>query len=360
MNLDFLRPLYDQGGPWLSVYLDGTRFTEDGAERVAKRWRGLRESLAGQGVDAATLAAMDAAALSATTGLALFATRGRLALAVPLPDAPVRESATVDRLPRVLPLLAALGEPVPWVSVVADRNGADFTYSPGWRPPWTDTVDGTEEWPLHKVDAGGWSQSRHQRSADMSWDRNAEQVAEVVALAADEVRAEVLLVAGDVRARALIIEHLPPRWAPLAMQAEGSRAAGADPAAPQAATEEAVRAAEVRRRAVALDQFHLRGAAGLEDVAYAARQGRIGTLLLPTTGLEGRLWVGPDPAEVASDNGQEPAGTAPGEAAAPPGATLAPARADEALIRAAAGTDAALVVVDPLDLPNGVGAVLRW
>ena len=94
-------------------------------------------------------------------------------------------------------LLAALGEPVPWVRVVVDRTGADILASPGWRPAQATEVVGDEQWPLRRVDAGGWLQPRFQRSAIVSWDRNAAKVAEAVVAAAERVNAETLLVAGD-------------------------------------------------------------------------------------------------------------------------------------------------------------------
>lgn len=45
MNLDFLRPLFTHRGPWVSVYLDATRASENGDHEVALRWRALREQL---------------------------------------------------------------------------------------------------------------------------------------------------------------------------------------------------------------------------------------------------------------------------------------------------------------------------
>ena len=61
MNLDFLRPLFDRPGPWVSVYLDATRASENADHKVNLRWRALREQLEQQGADANTLDAVQSA-----------------------------------------------------------------------------------------------------------------------------------------------------------------------------------------------------------------------------------------------------------------------------------------------------------
>ena len=55
MDLQFLRPLYEGFGGYVSVYLDTSRDAEDPALAVDLRWRAARERLAGAGADGATV-----------------------------------------------------------------------------------------------------------------------------------------------------------------------------------------------------------------------------------------------------------------------------------------------------------------
>lgn len=361
MNLGFLRRLYERPGPWVSVYLDSSRFTEDAAQAINLRWRGVRADLPGQGVDEPTLNALDSAVerppRDGARGYVLFAAHGQLAMTVRLPTPPARNMGVVGPLPHVVPLLAGLGEPVPWVRAVVDRTGADVLSCPGWRPPREEDVEGDQRWPLHRVDAGGWSHGRFERSAIESWDRNAGTVAAAVVAAAERVDAETLIVAGDPYARTLLQEHLPERWAPLAVQVEGSRAPGAKTELLDEATAAAVQAAAARRRAVELDNFSARRSSGrarseLDGVVMAARQGQIATLLLPLVGVETPLWIGDEPTDVARDREALDLGDGAPQARQ--------VRGDDALVRAVAGVDGKLVFTESEELPNEVGAVLRY
>jgi CheY-like chemotaxis protein len=167
-----------------------------------------------------------------------------------------------------------------------------------------------------------------------------------VARAADDVDAEVLLVAGDPQARRLLIDHLPARWAPLASEIEHSSTD-----AVEAATVQAIQAVAEDRRASALDDYHLRGVTGLGAVAEAARRGQIRTLLLPEQGVDGQLWMDPGSTELGLRRDDLVA-------------TRDGARnvaACDALMRAAALTDADVMLAGDGQLPDGaVGAVLRW
>lgn len=361
MNLGFLRRLYERPGPWVSVYLDASRYTENATQAINLRWRGVRADLPGQGVDERTLNALDSAVerppRDGAHGYVLFAAHGQVAMTARMPAPPARDMAVVSPLPHVVPLLCGLGEPVPWVRAVVDRTGADVLSCPGWRSPREEDVKGEQQWPLHRVDAGGWSGGRFERSAIESWDRNAVAVAEAVVAAAERVRAETLIIAGDPYARTLLQEHLPERWAPLAVQIEGSRAPGAKTNRLDEETAVAVQAAVQRRRAVELDNFSARRSSGaarsdLDGVVDAARLGQIATLLLPATGVETPLWIGDQPTDVARDP----------EALRLDGRPRAQqVRGDDALVRAVAGADGELLITEPdEELPAGVGAVLRY
>ncbi|GAA4315612.1 hypothetical protein GCM10023178_25710 [Actinomadura luteofluorescens] len=98
-----------------------------------------------------------------------------------------------------------------------------------------------------------------------------------------------------------------------------------------------------------------RAVSGLDATTEAVRQARVETLLLADEpDSQARLWVGPDPSQVATtaEELREEFGVSdPREE-----------RADAALVRAAAATDGELVVL-PSDGPAPalqVGAVLRF
>jgi hypothetical protein len=346
MEIGFLKSIYQRPGPWVSAYVDLARTTESGVREALLRWRGLRDELADQGADTSTLCACDTVVAEADRGVAMFAAGGAVYQAIRLSEPPARDIGVVSDLPHLLPLVAGLGEPVPWVRVVANHTGADLHWSPGWRPPESDAVEGTHDYPMPKVAAGGWSQSRYQRAAQENWEQNATEVAGAVARAAEQVGAEVLLVAGDPHARQLLIAHLPARWAPLVGEVEQCSAE-----ALEAATVQAIQAVAEQRRVSALDDYHLRGVTGLGAVAEAARRGQIRTLLLPEQGVPGQLWMDPNSTELGLRR-DDLVATRDG---------ARPVQACDALMRAAALTDAGVLLTGDGQLPDGgVGAVLRW
>jgi len=83
VNLGFLRPLYDEFGDYVSVYLDTDRAHENALQAIELRWRAARQRLAGAGASQATLnaAAAVTGGPSGARGYAVFARHGVLAFA---------------------------------------------------------------------------------------------------------------------------------------------------------------------------------------------------------------------------------------------------------------------------------------
>ncbi|HEX8628120.1 MAG TPA: peptide chain release factor 1, partial [Catenuloplanes sp.] len=93
---------------------------------------------------------------------------------------------------------------------------------------------------------------------------------------------------------------------------------------------------------------------GLAAVVSALQRAQVDTVLLvDDPSSTDTLWIGPAPMQVA---------TSADELRAMGVEDPVEVRADAALLRAVAGTDAALVLVGPGEapLPHGVGAVLRY
>ncbi|RAY12181.1 hypothetical protein DPM19_26015 [Actinomadura craniellae] len=357
MKLGHLRPLYEHGGPYASVYLPTDRHSADAAKAISLHWRHARIELSRLGVDDPTLDAIEEVVIdrrNAAPGRAVFAAGGEILYTHDLPEPP-QQSVRYGRLPDVLPLLERCSEEVPIVQVKADRQGADIIVANGGGEPSVNTVDGAD-WPIRKVKSGGWSHSHIQRNAEETWEQNARAVAAEVAREAREIDAELILVGGDVRARELVLESLPEPYVRRAVPAErGVRAAGADEAAWEEEVAAALRAHDDERHDALIARFreaHGRGdaVAGLAPVVEALRAGQVETLLVAPP-VRGELCYGERPHEIALDEqGLADLGVHEPRCES----------AGSVLVRSAVATDAELEFTDALALQDGTGALLRY
>lgn len=364
MDLSFLKTLYGRPGPFASVYADLTRTTEDASKAAELRWRALRADLEGRHAPAATLRAIeqtiDEEMLERRSeGLVIFAADGEVVYGARLPGPPAVPRATLAPLPDVLPYLAERGERFPHLLAVVDRRGGeiDCVGPDGWHR--RIGVRGDEDYPIRKTKAGDWNQSRFQRSSENVWKANAKKVAQEIDRAADRCQAEAVLIAGDTRARTAVLDEVSE--AVLEHTVETDRNTTVDDPALGAELRRLLRLKTTERIMAVAERFDRelangqRAVAGLPATTEAARQGRVETLLLDgDPGSADRLWVGPDPSQVATsrDELRDEFGVPDPE----------PDRADAALVRAAAATDGELVVLPPDGPGPGlrVGAVLRY
>jgi hypothetical protein len=211
VNLDFFRPLYDEIGDYVSVYLDTDRRHEDANQALAVRWQHARQQLSEAGADEKSLQAVAEVINDrdrAASGQAVFARHGTVTFAGVLDGPPRRQIARLAPLPHLMPLLAQHRPAIPHLRVSATRVGGEIVAIGGSGAQWRDWVAG-KEWPIHKTHVGGWSQDRFQRSAEETWEENAKKLAAEVTRVAGEIGAAHVIVAGDVRARQLMVDHLP-------------------------------------------------------------------------------------------------------------------------------------------------------
>ncbi|HEX6967266.1 MAG TPA: Vms1/Ankzf1 family peptidyl-tRNA hydrolase [Micromonosporaceae bacterium] len=362
MELSFLRPLYARPGPWASVYLDASRDTADASSALELRWRALAEHLGELGADQPTVDALDHVVRRhdprpGEYGLAAFATDGEVVLADYLSAPARRDLADYGPLPHTMPLVAQRGEQVAWVRVLASRTGSDIAAVSVGGVPRHAHVRGGEDYPIRRVQPGGWSQSRFQREAMMNWKRNAKAGAAAAAELADRVGAEVIVVAGDPHARSEVAAQLPPRWQDRVVQTDaGARAAGADQERLDDLTIQLIAEAAAEHTRVVLDRYSRQEPIGngLAAVVAALQRGQVDTMLIvDDPSSTATLWIGPDPTHIALD---------PEELREVGVSEPVQVRADAALIRALAATDAAVTLVGPDEAPlvDGVGAVLRY
>ncbi|MYU25205.1 Vms1/Ankzf1 family peptidyl-tRNA hydrolase [Streptomyces sp. SID8352] len=372
MDLAFLHPLYADPGPWASVYVDLSRHTEDTAHERELTAEAIARELADQGADDATCRAVRDAVnelrhASDPHGRALFARAGRVVLDPPLARAPYG-GTTADwaPLPHVAPLLDLAGEDPLSVVAYIDRKGADFELRTALGSRDAGSVTG-RQWPLHRTGSADWSERHFQLRVENTWEHNAAEVADALAVCQDETGADLLILVGDDRERRAVRERLPKRLRDRVTEAghgAGSRLLDGEV--------ERLRDDHVRERAredlerflaarAPDDEGRAGAAEGVPALVEAAREHRIDELLVipdgPDTHRE--VWIGEDADQLAvrrtelSTLGEQNSWAA---------------RADDALLRSVVMTGAPAVSMTPAlrggpadRAPvGGLGALLRW
>jgi release factor family 2 len=277
-----------------------------------------------------------------------------------------------EALPHVGPLIDLVDDEGSCLVAYVDRTGADFALRGPLGTQDAGRLDG-EDWPVHRTPTGDWSERKFQNAVENTWEHNAASIARAIEAKAAETGAETLVLAGDRRECRAVHDRLPRRLRERTVEARhGSRAAGGNAEAGHRLLDEEVedaRAEHLRHhvtevmddflaRRVPSDEGTLGAAEGVPALVEAAREHRIGTLLLRPDGadLHREVWVGPDTDQLAVRRNEvhylgesEPWS----------------ARADDALLRSAAMTGAEVLRI-PADDPGartpagGLGALLRW
>lgn len=337
MRLDFIRPLYERPGPYISVYAGALTARERSAQ-----WTGLRDELKRAGC--AVPEALEEEVLTpGRPGCAVFAADDEVVMSQQLGEPPAPLAAFAP-LPHVTPMLLQRGESVPHLRVIIDHAGADVAvYGNG--SPRTMTVE-AEDWPLQKTAQGGWSQRRYEKAVEETWEKNAVAVAQAIDEQVRRLDAQLVLVAGEPHSRAMLCDHLGTKAADrIQMLERGHRnETGGFEQDAQKALDSWLddRRAELLERHAEQD-----GPTGVSRVAKALREGRVHAVLMPGE-LPRRVWIGEGATQVSTDAGELRTWGVerPVED-----------RADSALIRAAAMTDAEVWFTDRV---GDVAAVLRY
>ena len=344
------RELATHHGWVASVYLDVSRNRAGAPHEVRLRWEALAEQLREQGaddktVDAAGEAATQSHAQPGAAGRAVFAGDGRVLHEADLPNPPRRELARWAALPHLLPLLAQTPEYVPHVMVALSRTVATITAFDRTGQQVRCGSEEGEDHPVHKASAGGAAHYSMQRQTEEVWARNARSFAAEIERVVTTLHAELIVLTGDVRARSLVREALGERSRAITEEMAGP---GPDDRTTDQSVDEQVRRLAAQRAAERTGQLvaqfeQERGrntglaVEGLAAVIQALQRKQVSALLLhddPSSEL--RLWIGPEPAQLARTKEELR------EIGAP---VLGLERADAALVRAVAGSGAELVLL---------------
>lgn len=352
--------------PFASVTLDVTASDRATEDDLGLRWRAACEDLKAEGAPEAVIDRIGERVL-AGTGLGgehtmvLVADSDRVVLDRVVPGRPARPETGYGPVPVLTGLLRAAARFVPHAVVRIDHAGADIelvTSLDGRSEE--EQVDGGHD-ELHKVPSGGMSTRRIESRVEDSWARNADAVAKELDALGRRHHLEVVAVAGEddswSELQHRVAGHVAER---LVRLDSGGRAAGTSEEAEAEALREALDAHRATERARLLDEFaeqrtrQQRGVEGLADVVDSLRRGQVEHVLLrddPTSTLT--LWAGEEPLQLAMT--EEEARAAGAE-------KPVEVRADAALAHAVLGSGADLVLVEdePVELVDGIGALLRW
>lgn len=372
MKLGYLQGVYENAGPFVTVYLDTSGDDQDASKEIALRWRSAREQLSRSGAEEHDLRAIEDVVgthewRTGHRGQVLVATGGEVVFRDELPEAPEAfsddELARVGPLPHLLPYLRLRSSRVPYVLVLVDRTGADVHVVDAGRHSGSTSVEG-DSGPVHKSHmAGEGHEKSHHDAVEEQWHRNAGQVAAAVDEQALRVGAETIVLAGDGEMRKMVHTQLRKGLQDKVVATTAShRDRNASEETLQREVAEAVASVVRERVDSTVQDFERelgqrdRAVDGWADTVTALQRGQVGTLLRSRSEVgepPESLWVGPDPKQIAVERSglTELGVSAPEEVPA-----------DAALVWSLVGTDAELVLVDPERnlLTAGIGAVLRY
>jgi hypothetical protein len=359
--------LYRLPGPWCSAYVDAGTGTVDTLEAADVRPGNIRAALEAQGASPADLDAMEQA-LQPETGVPAPVSRfvlvhqGKAELNEVMPgDRAGGERISVDPIPDLLPLVKHRPEDFPYVVAEVSREHGEIRlhYAGAGAPVSTQEVQGDTEH-IKKFQGGGWAHLRFQHHTEDVWRRNADEVAAEIDRVVSSSGARLVVLAGDIHARRLVQEQLSKASQALVSVVDShTHTAGADPSlledqvnqrvAEQWATEQQ----EIMERLATQEgQPNPESATGTGAVVHALQQAQVEVLIFNDAALSERTLLALDAEPwIATAEEESLAANILGKVPAP-----------AALLRAAALTDARVLLVPGPVLPKGVdiAALLRW
>jgi hypothetical protein len=359
--------LYKLPGPWCTAYVDAGTGTVDTLEAADVRPGNARAQLEAQGASAADLDAVEQslqpeAGIPAPVSRFVLVHQGKAEINEVLAgDRVLPERISVDPIPDLLPLVKHRPEDLPYVvAEVSREHGEIRLYHAGaGAPDSTREVQGETEH-VSKFQGGGWAHLRFQHHTEDVWRRTADEVAGEIDRVVAESGARLIVLAGDIRARGLVQEQLSKASQDLVSVVDShTHTQGADDALLDDQVNQRVAelwAAEQQevmdRLAMQEGQANPESATGIGAVVHALQQAQVDVLILNDAALTERTLLALDAEPwIATAEEESLAANVLGKVPAP-----------AALLRAAALTDARVLLVPGPVLPEGVdvAALLRW
>ena len=359
--------LYRLPGPWCTAYVTAGTGTVDSLEAGDVRPGNAQAQLGAQGASTADVEAMEqalqpAAGLPSPVSRFVLVHDGKVEVNEVLPgDLVLPERLAAAPIPDLLPLVKHRPEELPYiVAEVSREHGEIRLYRAGaGAPSSVREVEGESE-NVHKFHGGGWSELRFQHHTEDVWRRNADEVAGEIDKVASASGARLIVLAGDIRARGLVKDNLSEASRSLVSEVDShTHTGGADSANLEDHVSQHV--AEVwaeeqqnvmDRLAVQEGQANPEAAHGIGAVVHALQQAQVDTLILDDAALSERTVLALDAEPWIATAKEEALGAG----------ILGEVPAPAALLRAAALTDARVLLVPGPVLPEGVqvAALLRW
>lgn len=298
MNLETLRTVYDQQGPFATVYMEGRSPAADAEKQVRLRWDELRENLASAGAAEEILAHLDDTLIVEditevqTDGRIVVANAGGIVLDEHWDAAlGTGDVAHYGQFPELGAYVREGSRLVDLVLIIADQEGAtirELRVSPQHEATQHDEslVSGDSDEDIHAPREGALSHNQIRRRADEIVKDNARAVADHV----DEivrVRApELVVVAGEVQGRTAVKAELSTRAGELLE--EVSQGGTDDDAAEEALYSALKSLASDRVQAkqrehtenLSYSKAHDLAVEGQEKVSQAVQRGAVATVLL--------------------------------------------------------------------------------
>lgn len=375
MDSNRMHELYLEPGPWSSVYVDASGDTADPRGQAASRRNSISHSLEQAGAPQADIDAI-IEALATPTGVPAPASRlvlargGEVRFDRGLPGAVrVGEFAEHGPVPDLVPLVRHRPVEFEYLVVLIGHDAGDLLLcTTGVSiPTESEHVQGRAD-TLQKVRSGGWSEANYQRHVVDVWTHNEGEVAQRVEAIVEQRHPRFVVVAGETAGLALFVDRLSTGTRAITRQvAVDARPSDASSKRLDAEIRTAVEDELKSLRARARDVIRPRSqgesqneALGIGEVVHALGQAQVELLLLVDGAGDAAAVDELEERRVFVLDGPPWVATAPEDAGE--ATVLGRVRAPVGLVRAAALTDAAVMVVPAAELPphTPAAALLRW
>lgn len=298
MNSSQLRKVYEQGGPYATVYLEGRAPSADADTQIRLRWSELRERLTSAGAGEPLLESIDAITL--VDEPTEVHTDGRTIVANPQGilldehwDAALGEgdAAHYGDVPELGAYLRQECRQFDIVLVIAGQDGAtvrELSVTPDRERRETDGVHvtGDNDEDINKPRRGAYSHNQIRRRVDEIIKANARSVSDFVDRLVTENAPDVVVLAGEVQGRTAVKSELSVRSEELLHEISegGDDDDGAEEAIDVAVRTLVTKLAEEREaensERLSESKAHDRAVEGRAEVEKAVARGAVATLLI--------------------------------------------------------------------------------